>query len=126
MPALAPYIDSLLDKLVTPETPGCALAVLDRGEVVHSRGYGLADLEQRAPITPTTRFHLASTSKQFTAFCIALLVAEGKLALDDNVRDHVPELLAYERAITIRHVIHHSCEQAFDYLFLCVSVHPAG
>ena len=108
MSSLADYIDSLLGKLVTPETPGCALAIMDRGAVVHSHGYGLADLEQRTPITSTTQFHLASTSKQFTAFCIALLASEGKLALDDDVRAYVPELPAYERAITIRHLIHHT------------------
>jgi CubicO group peptidase (beta-lactamase class C family) len=108
MSSLADYIDSLLDKLVTPETPGCALAIIDRGEVVHSRGYGLADVERRVPITPTTQFHLASASKQFTAFCIALLAVEGKLALDDDVRAHVPELSRYEQAITIRDLIHHT------------------
>jgi CubicO group peptidase (beta-lactamase class C family) len=108
MPSLAPYIDSLLDKFVAPETPGCALAILERGEVVHSRGYGLADLEQRVLITPNTQFHLSSTSKQFTAFCVALLAAEGKLALDDDVRAYLPELPAYQRAITIRHLIHHT------------------
>jgi CubicO group peptidase (beta-lactamase class C family) len=108
MPSLAEFTDSLLGELVTPETPGCALAIMDHGEVVHSRGYGLADLEQHALIAPTTRFHLSSTSKQFTAFCIALLAAEGKLSLDDDLRTYVPELPAYERAITIRHLIHHT------------------
>jgi CubicO group peptidase (beta-lactamase class C family) len=108
MPSLADYVDSVLSKLVTPETPGCALAIVDRGEVVHSRGYGLADLELRAPITPTIQFPLASASKQFTAICVALLASEGKLTLDDDVRAHVPELPAYERAITIRHLIHHT------------------
>lgn len=108
MSSLANYIDSLLAKLVTPETPGCALAIMDRGEVIHSRGYGLADLEQRTSITPTTQFHLASASKQFTAFCVALLATTGKLALDDDLRTYVPELPAYERAITIRHLIHHT------------------
>ena len=108
MPLLADYADSLLTKLATSETPGCALAIVDRGEVVHARGYGLADLEQRVSITPTTQFHLASTSKQFTAMCVALLAAEGKLALDDDVRAYVPELPAYERAITIRHLVHHT------------------
>jgi CubicO group peptidase (beta-lactamase class C family) len=108
MPSLADYVDSLLDKQVTPEMPGCALAILGRGEIIHSRGYGLADLEQHAQITPTTQFQLASASKQFTAMCIALLADEGKLALDDDVRAYVPELPVYAQAITIRNLIHHT------------------
>jgi len=108
MRSLADYVDSVLTKQVTPQTPGCALAIVDHGEVVLSRGYGLADLEQRTLITPATQFHLASTSKQFTAMCIALLAAEGQLALDDDVRAYVPELPAYARAITVRHLIYHT------------------
>ena len=98
MPSLFNFVDNLLAEHVTPNTPGCALAVVDHGEVILARGYGLADLERREMITPTTRFHLASTSKQFTAMCIALLAAESKLSLDDDLRTYVPELPAKLRA----------------------------
>jgi len=108
MPSLADYVDRLLAEHVSSDTPGCALAIVDHGEIILSRGYGLADLERQATITPTTQFHLASTSKQFTAMCIALLAAEGRLALDDDLRAYVPELPPYERPITIRNLLHHT------------------
>ena len=91
-----------------PETPGCALGVLKDGKVLYSRGYGLADVEHSVPITPTTVFHVASLSKQFTAFAIYLLANEGKLSIDDDVRKYLPELHDFHRTITIRHLLNHS------------------
>jgi len=89
MPSLADYVDNLLAEHVTSDTPGCALAIVDHGEVILSRGYGLADLDGHVMITPTTRFHLASTSKQFTAMCIALLAAESKQIGRASCRERV-------------------------------------
>lgn len=49
-----------------------------------------------------------STSKQFAAASILLLAGQGKLSLDDDVRKHIPDLSAYQKPITIRHLIHHT------------------
>jgi CubicO group peptidase (beta-lactamase class C family) len=73
-------------------SPGCALAVIQDGQVVLARGYGFADLSRRAAITPRTVFDVASASKQFTAACVLLLAQRGRLRLDDDVRKYVPEL----------------------------------
>jgi CubicO group peptidase (beta-lactamase class C family) len=81
--------------------------VVDRGEVVHSRGYGIANLEYGIPITPTSPFHVASVSKQFSAFAVALLAADGMIELDANVLTYLPELPDYGAAIRVRHLIHH-------------------
>ena len=56
----------------------------------------------------TTVFHIASISKQFTAFAIYLLAQEGKLALDDDIRKYLPELHDFGKTITVRHLIHHT------------------
>jgi CubicO group peptidase (beta-lactamase class C family) len=72
--------------------PGCALAVVENGQVALARGYGFADLARRAPITPRTVFDVASVSKQFTAASVLLLAGHRRLALDDDVRKYVPEL----------------------------------
>jgi CubicO group peptidase (beta-lactamase class C family) len=108
MPSLAAYVDSLCAEWNTPDAPGCALAVIHEGQVILTRVYGLADVEHGAPMTPTTMFHIASTSKQFTAMCIVLLIAQGKVALDDDIRRYVPELPAYEQPIMIGHLIYHT------------------
>lgn len=101
-------VDSVFAAYDHTTTPGCALGVYRDGAIVYQRGYGMADLNQGVPITPETVFYIASTSKQFAAFAIALLAEEGRISLDDPVRRHVPELPAYADAITIRHLVHHT------------------
>lgn len=88
--------------------PGCAVGVSRDGKVVFQNGYGLANLELDVPITPGSIFHVASVSKQFTAAAIMLLVRDGKLSLDDDVRKHLPELPDYGHRITIRHLLTHT------------------
>jgi CubicO group peptidase (beta-lactamase class C family) len=54
--------------------------VIRNGDIIYERGYGMADLDHGIPNTPTTVFHIASTSKQFTAAAIVLLAQQGKLS----------------------------------------------
>ena len=68
----------------------------------------MANLDHDIVITPSTVFHVASISKQFTAAAVLLLARDGKLSLDDDVRKHVPELPDFGTPITIRHLIHHT------------------
>ena len=63
--------------------PGLALVVLKNGEVVTAKGYGLADVKQKTPVTAETVFKIGSVSKQFIATGIMLLVQEGRLGLND-------------------------------------------
>ena len=100
-------VDEMFSEWDRTDSPGCALAVLKDGEIVYKQGYGMANLEYGIPITPTTIFHVASVSKQFTAFSVALLAQEGKLSVDDDVRKYVPDLPDFGETITIRHLIHH-------------------
>lgn len=103
----AARIDELFQEWDTLESPGSAVAVLRDGEILFSRGYGSAQLEYGVPITPATIFHVASVSKQFTAFAVTLLAQQGKLSLDDDIRKHLPEVPDFGRTIKIRHLIHH-------------------
>ena len=105
---LSPRIDELFAEWDKPDSPGAAAAVLRGGKVIHQRGYGMANLDHAIPITPDSVFHVASVSKQFTAFAIGLLADEGKLALDDEVRKYVPELPDLGEAFTIEQCIHHT------------------
>jgi CubicO group peptidase (beta-lactamase class C family) len=101
-------VDTLFERYLKPGSPGCALAVVEDGQIVYRQGYGLADLEHRVPILPSTVFNIGSTAKQFTAFAIALLEDEGKLSFDDDLRKVLPEMYDYPETITIRHLIHHT------------------
>jgi len=101
-------VDKLFERFDKTTSPGCAVAVIQDGRIVYKRGYGMADLDHDAIITPASVFHVASVSKQFTAFAILLLAQQGKVSLDDEVRKHVPELADFGGKITIRHLIHHT------------------
>ncbi len=100
------FIQSLMG--TDPKVPGAAVAVMKDGKIVFSKGYGYADLESDRPITPSTIFHVASVSKQFTAFAIAMLADQGKLSLDDDIRKYLPELHDFGQTITINHLVHHT------------------
>lgn len=117
MNSLTNQVDSLFAEWDKPDSPGCALAIIQDGAIIYQRGYGCADLEHDIPISPTSVFDIASTSKQFTATCIAILARQGKLSLDDEVRQHIPEMPGYAHPITIRHLIHHT-SGIRDYLTL--------
>jgi CubicO group peptidase (beta-lactamase class C family) len=101
-------VDKIFERYTKPGSPGCALAVMKDGQIVYKQGYGLADLEHELPIVPSTVFNIGSMAKQFTAFAIVLLQAEGKLSLDDDLRKYLPEMHDFGQTITIRHLIHHS------------------
>jgi CubicO group peptidase (beta-lactamase class C family) len=101
-------IDALFQKWNKQDGPGAAIEVIRDGKVVLRKGYGMADVEHAAPNTPATAYHVASMSKQFTAFAIHLLEQDGKLSLDDDVRKYLPELPDYGKTITIRHLLQHT------------------
>jgi CubicO group peptidase (beta-lactamase class C family) len=101
-------VDALFQKMDTTVSPGCALSVIRDHKIIYERGYGMADLDHNIPITPTTVFHVASMSKQFTAASILLLAQEGKLSLDDPARKYVPELPDFGTPVTIRELLHHT------------------
>jgi CubicO group peptidase (beta-lactamase class C family) len=114
-------VDQLFARWNKTDSPGCALAVLQDGKLVYESGYGMANLEQRTPITPATIFNIASVSKQFTAFLIMLLVAAGQLDLDDDVRRHVPQMPDFGKTITVRHLVHHTSGLREDWSLLALA-----
>ncbi|HEX8720109.1 MAG TPA: serine hydrolase domain-containing protein [Pyrinomonadaceae bacterium] len=104
----AKKVDAFLSQWDKNDMPGGAVGVVKDGRLVYKRGFGMANLDYDVPNTPSTRFNLASVSKPFTAFSIALLAQQGKLSLDDDIRKYVPEMPKYDETITIRHLIHHT------------------
>ena len=110
-PSTAPMahaVDQLFAQWAGPDSPGASIAIIQNGKIVYSQGYGSANLEYGVPNTPATVFHLASVSKQFTAFAIYLLAQDGKLSLDDDVRKYLPKLHDFGKVITIRQLLHHT------------------
>jgi CubicO group peptidase (beta-lactamase class C family) len=100
-------VDQVFAEWNKPDSPGVALVVVKDGSVIYKKGYGIANLEYDIPVTPSTVFHVASVSKQFTAFAILMLAKQHKLSLDDDIHKYLPELPDYGKTITIRHLCHH-------------------
>jgi CubicO group peptidase (beta-lactamase class C family) len=89
-------------------TPGCAAGVEVPGRDIWTGAYGMADLEHSVANTPATVFEAGSVSKQFTAAAVLLLVERGQVSLDDDIRKYFPEIPAYERPVTVRHLLNHT------------------
>ena len=90
------------------DSPGCVLGIIQNGDLVYSRGYGMADIEQNRPITVDTVFRIASSSKQFTAACIQLLHVWGELDLHDRLSSYIPGLTVQTGQLEIQHLIYHT------------------
>lgn len=110
-------VDDVFAQYAKPGSPGCAVGVLQGGVTVLAKGYGYGDLEHNIPLTPQTRFYMASVSKQFTSMSLLLAEQDGKLSLDDSIRKYVPEMPAYADGITIRRMLDHTAGLR-DYLAL--------
>jgi CubicO group peptidase (beta-lactamase class C family) len=103
-----PEFDAVIDGLVRPGGPGAAVAVRQGGELIHSAGYGLANIGWGGPVDTETVFRIGSITKQFTAAAILRLAADGKLSIDDPVELHLPDFPVGERRITVRHLLGHT------------------
>ena len=110
-------VDPLFKKWDTTSSPGCILAIVKDDELIHTRSFGMADLERGVPITTESIFDIGSVGKQFTATVIAILASRGSLILDASIREYLPEMPAYAKEITVRHLIHHTSGLR-DYLTL--------
>lgn len=101
-------VDSLFAAYTGTAVPGASVIVIQDGQVVVRRAYGMADLERRVAATPETDYRLASVSKQFTAMAVMLLAKDGKLRFDQPIRDFLAELPPATRAVTVRHLLNHT------------------
>lgn len=101
-------VDRLFAEYDAADMPGAAVMVIQDGEPVLARGYGLARLEEGMQVTPATNFRLASITKQFTATAVLMLVDRGQLSLDDTLRQHYPQYPPFADRITIRHLLQHT------------------
>jgi CubicO group peptidase (beta-lactamase class C family) len=104
---LGAFVDRTLARGVAAGGPGCTIGV-QLGDLVVDRAAGQADLERTAALTPASILEAGSVSKQVTAAAVLLLALDGQVELDADVRRWFPELPAYERPITVRHLLTHT------------------
>ncbi|MEM9836717.1 MAG: serine hydrolase [Bacteroidota bacterium] len=103
--ATAQKIDALFSH-VTETSPGYMVGVIKDTDFLFQKGYGAANLEYGIPISATSAFNVASLSKQFTAACVALLILDGKVSLDDPIKKYLPQFPKYKQEIRLKHLIY--------------------
>ncbi len=107
-PAWRAEVLACLQSFDHADRPGLSVAIAGGGSELLRWVGGLADLDHGLPVTVDTPFHVASVSKQFTAFSIALLERDGRLDLSDDVRTHLPYVPDLGAPITLGHLIRHT------------------
>lgn len=106
-PAFEVRVDSIFSRWNTT-TPGCAVGVSQKGRVLLTKGYGMANLEYGVPLGAGSVMESGSVAKQFTSAAIVLLQQDGKLNLDDDIRKYLPEVPDFGTRITIRNLLTHT------------------
>jgi CubicO group peptidase (beta-lactamase class C family) len=101
-------VDQIFAAYDKPGSPGCALGVIQDGNFIYRKGYGMASLELGVPLSAQSVFYMGSVSKQFTAASVVLAAEQGFFSLDDDVRKYIPELPDYGHTITLRQMLHHT------------------
>ena len=94
--------------LAEPGGVGFSVAISRRGEILHARGYGRAEVEHNVDAKGDTVFRIGSITKQFTAAAIMRLIEQGKLSLDDELSQFFPEFPTQGHTVTIRHLLTHT------------------
>ena len=92
-------LDSVLEEIMTRwGIPGLGVGVVEDGEIVYARGFGVQSLETGVPVTPDSFFCVASITKCFVATAVMQLVEQGKLHLDVPLVQYLPDFrLAWAR-----------------------------
>ena len=99
--------DSLLQVYANKNMFSGSVLIAKGGKVLLSKGYGMANYSDNIPNTPTTKFKLASVSKQFTSMCIMMLEERGKLSTADKLSKYIPDYPKGD-SITIHHLLTHT------------------
>lgn len=101
-------IDVIFKEYNKPNMPGAAVMVIENGEVIFEKGYGLANVEKNLPVTEATNFRLASVTKQFSAISILMLIDRGQLKLETTLKEIFSQLPDYGKNITIKNLLQHT------------------
>ncbi|MEX0299694.1 MAG: serine hydrolase domain-containing protein [Kordiimonas sp.] len=103
------WVDAYVEKALT-EGPAAGLTILvaKGDDVVFSKAYGFADLENKTPSKIGTVYRIGSLTKQFTAVALLQLQEQGKLVLGDDIRKYLPDYPTHGETITIADILHHT------------------
>ncbi len=93
--------------LAEQNLPGLSVAVGAGGEIVWAEGFGWANLENKVPVSPETRFRIGTASTVLTSAAAGLLLEKDRLKLDEKIQTYVPEFQEQQWPVTLRQVMGH-------------------
>ena len=107
-PAVSSVEAAALEELRDRQTPGAAIAIVQDGRMIYSRGFGVANVETGEEVRPEMLFRLGSTTKMFTAAAVVLLADQGKLNLHEPIGKHIAGLSPKLAALTAHQLLSHT------------------
>lgn len=105
MASLETALDKLFAGFEGSDRPGCTVAIMKDGKPLLRKAYGMASIDLGVPNTPETVIRIGSQTKQLAVFLAFLLIKEGKLSYDDEVRKYHTDLPDYGVPVKISHVM---------------------
>ena len=93
--------------LAEQNLPGISVALGTGGEIVWAEGFGWANLENKVPVSPETRFRIGTASTALTSAAVGLLLEQDRLRLDEKLQTYVPEFTGTQWPVTLRQVMGH-------------------
>jgi CubicO group peptidase (beta-lactamase class C family) len=100
-------IDAFVTERMNPDGSGYGILVVQDGEIIFGKGWGMANIADGFPFTPDTPIDLASLTKQFTAVAILILYERDSLDLDMKIVDHFPQFSTAWSEVTVHHLLTH-------------------
>jgi D-alanyl-D-alanine carboxypeptidase len=100
------------DELKESNTPGAAVAIVNGDRIIYARGFGVANIETGAPVTPDMLFRLGSTTKMFTAAALVTLSAQGRLKLDVPIGNYASGLSPQVARLSLHQLLSHTAGMA--------------
>ncbi len=101
-------IDALFDTWRMDGAPGGQVLIKKDGKTLYEKCFGNANVELSVPITPDTRFNIASNSKQFTVTAVLMLMEEGLISPSDDIRRYIPELVSFSEPVSVHQLMTHT------------------
>lgn len=107
MPPFGDLVSNIFKSAQAGITSGVSVLVSKNGEIIYEKGFGYADVGNKVPVTPDTKFRIGSITKQFTASAILKLQEEGKISVADKLSKFIPDF-PRGNEVTIHHLLTHT------------------
>jgi len=107
MPPEEKLIDNLFQEATEGDSAGAAVLIAKDGEILYQKAFGFANMEERSPVTPETKFRIGSITKQFAAAAILKLQEDGLLTVSDRLSKFIPDFPRGDE-VTIHHLLTHT------------------